>query len=47
MRDFQADFELQRMLSLFLPQGLGDAVKVLIQYKNMKKPLLKGLTAKW
>jgi SAM-dependent MidA family methyltransferase len=47
LRDFQADFELQRMLSLFLPQGLGDAVKVLIQYKNMKKPLLKGLTAKW
>lgn len=45
--DLNADFELQRMLTLFLPHGLGDAVKVLVQYKNTEKPVLKGLTARW
>jgi SAM-dependent MidA family methyltransferase len=32
-KDLRADFELQRMLSLYLPDGLGDACKVLIQAK--------------
>lgn len=31
--DLRADFELQRMLSLYLPDGLGTACKVLIQAK--------------
>lgn len=32
-KDLRADFELQKMLTLYLPQGLGDACKVLIQEK--------------
>jgi SAM-dependent MidA family methyltransferase len=32
-QDLRADFELQKMLTLYLPQGLGDACKVLIQEK--------------
>lgn len=33
-KDLRADFELQKMLALYLPQGLGDACKVLIQRKK-------------
>ncbi|GAX89884.1 class I SAM-dependent methyltransferase [Effusibacillus lacus] len=33
-RDLRADFELQKMLTLYLPQGLGDACKVLMQSKG-------------
>ncbi|WP_018130726.1 class I SAM-dependent methyltransferase [Effusibacillus pohliae] len=33
-QDLRADFELQKMLTLYLPQGLGDACKVLIQRKG-------------
>lgn len=34
-KDLRADFEMQRMLTLYLPQnGLGDACKVLIQRKE-------------
>jgi SAM-dependent MidA family methyltransferase len=43
--DWEADREWQRIMALFLPHGLGEAVKVLIQYKNMEKPVLKGLNA--
>ncbi|BCJ86432.1 class I SAM-dependent methyltransferase [Effusibacillus dendaii] len=31
--DLQADFDLQKMLTLYLPQGLGSACKVLVQAK--------------
>ncbi|MFC4766130.1 class I SAM-dependent methyltransferase [Effusibacillus consociatus] len=33
-RDLRADFELQKMLTLYLPQGLGEDCKVLIQEKG-------------
>lgn len=33
-KDLRYDFELQRMLTLYLPQGLGTACKVLVQAKS-------------
>lgn len=45
--DLEADREWQRMLTLFLPQGLGDACKVLIQSKNMQPVSLRGLKSNW
>jgi len=37
-------FELARIKKLFLPQGLGDSHKVMIQYKGEGMPLLKGFS---
>lgn len=40
--DWSADMELQKMLMLYLPHGLGEEVKVLIQCKGMGQPHFRG-----
>ncbi len=37
-------FELARIKKLFLPQGMGDSHKVLIQYKGSELPILQGFS---
>jgi SAM-dependent MidA family methyltransferase len=37
-------FELGRIKKLFLPQGLGESHKVLIQYKGSGLPALRGFS---
>lgn len=37
-------FELSRIKKLFLPQGMGDSHKVLIQYKGSELPTLRGFS---
>jgi SAM-dependent MidA family methyltransferase len=40
--DAQADLELQKLLGLFLPHGLGDLFKVLIQAKGVNADEVRG-----
>ena len=37
-------FEVSRIKKLFLPQGLGDSHKVMIQYKGSELPKLQGFS---
>jgi SAM-dependent MidA family methyltransferase len=37
-------FELSRVKKLFMPQGLGESHKVMIQYKGVNVPQLRGFS---
>ncbi len=41
--DYESYERINRLKSLVLPKGMGEKFKVLVQYKNVKKPDIKGL----
>ncbi len=41
--DFSSFERLNRLKTLVLPKGMGEKFKVLVQYKNVKDPQIKGL----
>ncbi len=41
--DYESYERINRLKSLVLPKGMGEKFKVLVQYKNVKRPDIKGL----
>ena len=41
--DYESYERINRLKSLVLPKGMGEKFKVLVQYKNIEKPDIKGL----